>query len=818
MPAAPHACQDVGAKGTFPAAWCLSHGGGALWRRRTYAVNRILLGILGLLPLALGAQTRSISGSVVDAANGESLPGAVVLWESASKKTNITTNTYGMFSLTVPTEAGTLRVQLMGYQTTSQAVKAGQTSVKLQVKLAETSFELGEVSVQSQKLDQNIKTTEMSVSSLTAKEIKKIPQLLGETDVVRTLTLLPGVSTVGEASSGFNVRGGNADQNLILLDEAPIYSSSHLFGFFSIFNADAVRDVTLYKGGMPSNYGGRLSSVLDVRQKEGNSERFAAQGGVGLLSSRLTVEGPLVKEKASFMVSGRRSYFDLFLPYTGNLELQNTTIYFYDVNAKVNARLSEKDRVYASMYFGRDKFGAQDLFAFGWGNWTSTLRWNRSVTSKLFFNATAVYSDYTYSLGTPDDAVPSFTLDSRIQNTVTNLGWTYYASTRHKLDWGLQNTYYTFSPGKISGAFDIALRPEYATEPALYFSDDVKITEKLRATAGLRYSAFANLGARRVFTYADPLYPDARSIVDTIQYARGEVVAAFADWRGLEPRLALNYEVGSSSALKASYNRSRQYIHLISNNTTATPVNVWRPSGPYIQPATVDQVALGLVHNLGTEKGLRVSLEAYAKRFQNLVDYRDGADLIFTDDIETELLTGRGRAYGTELLLEKKMGKLTGWIGYTLSRTERLVDGPTRETRINNGAWYPANWDKLHDLSVVFTYTLSKKWDVGGTWIYQSGRPITYPDARGEFEGIFYPVYTNRNGARTPATHRLDLSFNRSVGKRGSWNFGVYNAYARRNPYSIFFRADFANPTNVNAYRLSIFGSAVPFFTYNFSF
>ena len=782
-----------------------------------FPVNRILLCLL-CLPLGLAGQTRSIVGTVVDNANGEVLTGVVVAWESPSKKTSILTNTYGLYSLSIPADAGTIRVQILGYTPFSQTIKAGREAIKLNVRLKEESFELGEVAVQGQrKLDNNVKTTEMSVSTLSSKEIKKIPQLLGETDIVRTLTLLPGVTTVGEASNGFNVRGGNADQNLILLDEAPVYSSSHLFGFFSIFNADAVRDVTLYKGGMPSNYGGRLSSVLDVRQKEGNSERFAAQGGIGLLSSRLTVEGPLVKQKASFMVSGRRSYFDLFLPYTGNLELQNTKIYFYDLNAKVNATLSEKDRVYASMYFGRDQFGAQDLFDFGWGNWTSTLRWNRVVNAKLFFNATAVYSDYTYSLGTPDDAVPSFKLDSRIQNTVTNLGWTYYANARHKLDWGVQNTYYVFSPGKITGAFDIELRQEFATEPAIFVSDDIKVTEKLSITAGLRYSGFANLGKRRVFSYADPLYPSPTTITDTAFYAGGEIVKSFVNLGGLEPRFALNYELGPKSSLKASYNRSRQYIHLISNNTTATPVNVWRPAGPYIDPATVNQIALGAVRNFNDDNGIRISWEAYYKSFQNLVDYRDGADLVFTDDIETELLSGGGRAYGTELLLEKKTGKLTGWIGYTLGRTERLVDGPTRTTRINNGEWYPANWDKLHDLSVVFTWTMSKKWDLGGTWIYQSGRPITYPDARGEFEGIYYPVYTNRNAARTPATHRLDLSFTRSVGKRASWNIGVYNAYGRRNPYSIFFRADFENPTNVSAYRLSIFGSAVPFFTYNFS-
>ena len=773
----------------------------------------------------LFAQSVTVSGTVTEASTGESLPAVVVYVLSDGKPYSASTNPYGFYSLSVPAgKPAEVKVQLIGYADFSQKLGPLTSARKVDISLKESATQLQEVDVVSERLNTNITTTQMSVSSLSAKEIKKVPQLLGETDIIRTLTLLPGVSTVGEGASGFNVRGGNADQNLILLDEAPVYNSSHLFGFFSIFNADAVKDVKLFKGGMPANYGGRLSSVLDVRQKEGNSQKFSGTGGIGLLSSRLLLEGPILKDKVNFMVAGRRSYFDLFFPYFNSPELDNTTIYFYDLNLKLNAKLSEKDRVFVSAYFGRDQFGASELFDFGWGNWTSTFRWNRLISPKWFFNATAVYSDYTYQLGTPKDADPAFIWDSRIENYVTNLGWTWYPNAAHTVDFGVQNTAYTFHPGAISGVFSLELQKEYATEPALYVSDDWRITDLLTATYGLRYSTFFNVGGRDIQTYLNAANPKANEATGIQTYAPGEIIESFTGLRGLEPRLALNYKVGAATALKGSYNRSRQYLHLISNNTTATPVNVWRPAGKFIEPATVDQVALGIAHNL-QEGGIRLTAEAYYKTFQDLVDYKDGADLIFTEYIETELLRGDGRAYGAEFLVEKKTGDVTGWIGYTLSRTERLVNGATRDTRINNGQWYPANYDKLHDLTVVANWSISKAWEAGGNFAFQSGRPITYPDSRGEFEGMYFPVYTNRNGARTPASHRLDLSFtytpqSKRAKKWGesSLAFGAYNVYARRNPYSIFFRADFSQPTNVQAYRLSIFGSVIPYFTYNFSF
>ena len=785
----------------------------------------LFLAFLGFFIPSWAQSTVTVSGNISEASTGETLPSALVILQSKEGSFSANTNPYGFYSLTVPIGASyRLKVNLIGYALLEQNLGILSSNRKVDISLKEEATQLGEVNVVSQRLNANVTTTEMSVSSLSAKEIKKVPQLLGETDIIRTLTLLPGVSTVGEGASGFNVRGGNADQNLILLDEAPVYNSSHLFGFFSIFNADAVKDVKLYKGGMPANYGGRLSSVLDVRQKEGNSQKFSGTGGIGLLSSRLLLEGPIVKDKVNYMVAGRRSYFDLFFPLFDSPELDNTTIYFYDLNVKINAKVSDKDRIFLSSYFGRDQFGASDLFDFGWGNWTSTLRWNRLISPRLFFNATAVYSDYTYQLGTPKDADPAFIWDSRIQNYVTNLGWTWYANTAHTVDFGIQNTAYVFHPGQISGVFSLELQQEYATEPALYVSDDWRITDALTATYGLRYSTFFNLGGRDIQTYSNPLNPKEIEATGITTYAPGEVIASFTGLAGLEPRLALNYQLGPRSALKASYNRSRQYLHLISNNTTATPVNVWRPAGQFIQPATVDQVALGWAQNFG-DQGIRLSLEGYYKKFQDLLDYKDGADLVFTEYIETQLLRGDGRAYGAEFLLEKKQGALTGWLGYTLSRTERIVDGGTRETRINNGQWYPANYDKLHDLNLVANWSISKAWEVGGNFAFQSGRPITYPDSRAEFEGMYFPVYTNRNGARTPASHRLDLSATYTMGTKkakkaweSSLAFGAYNVYGRRNPYSIFFRADFSQPTNVQAYRLSIFGSIIPYFTYNFNF
>ena len=645
---------------------------------------------------------------------------------------------------------------------------------------------------------------------------------------------MPGITTVGEGANGFNVRGGAADQNLILLDEAPVYNSSHLFGFFSIFNADAVKDVKLYKGGIPAQYGGRLSSVVDVRQKEGNSKNFAFNGGLGLLSSRLLVESPIVKDKASFMVAGRRSYLDIFLGLSSDPNISQNTLYFYDLNAKLNWRLGEKDRLFLSGYFGRDVFRIDNLFGFDWGNGTGTLRWNHVYNKKLFSNLTFVYSDYTYVIGTPEEDSTSFKLTSRIRDYHLKNSYNYYINPNNKLDFGVEIIGYQFNPGKFEASFNnVELQKEYALEPNLYISHELKYKNRLTLQYGLRYSSFYQLGKLKSVNYSDPDFPTEETSTDTTSYNSGEVIRSFDGLQGFEPRIAVNYLIDENSSIKASFNRTRQYIHLISNTTSPTPVDIYRSAGRYIEPATVFQYAAGYFQNINDNE-YEASAEVYYKDFFNLVDYRPGAQLLFTEFIETELLTGIGRAYGLELLLRKKTGKLTGWVGYTISRSERKVASADPDRQISNGEWYAANYDKLHDLSVVANYSITDKWEVGGAFLFQTGRPITPPSAKWEYEGVITaPLYEDRNSFRIASYHRLDLSATytptRDKSKRfySTWNFGIYNVYGRRNAYSIFFRAESADsgltqtlnsPFNTEAVRLSIFGAPIPFVTWNFNF
>jgi len=790
-----------------------------------------LFALLCFFPLLIKAQTHTLSGYVRDAATGEELIGVNIVIPELAVGTS--TNVYGYYSISVPPGQYQVEFQFLGFETASQKIDL-TADKKLNLELKESATTLEEVEVTSERSDRNVSSVEMSVAKLSTKEIAKVPQLLGETDIIRTLTLLPGVTTVGEGSNGFNVRGGAADQNLILLDEAPVYNSSHLFGFFSIFNADAVKDVKLYKGGIPAEYGGRLSSVVDVRQKDGNKKEFAAEGGIGLLSSRLLVEGPIKKDEASFMVAGRRSYVDLFLGLSNDPDISQNVLYFYDINAKLNWQLSPKDKIYLSGYFGRDVFGIRNLFNFDWGNGTGSLRWNHLFSDKLFTNTTLVYSDYAYSIGTPEDDVNFFKLTSRIQNYHLKHAYSYFISPRHQLDFGFEGIYYTFRPGKIVAnqlPDPILLQREYAVEPNLYISHEWKVNERLKLQYGLRYSSFYKVGKQNVLSYPGG-QPSEDVVPDTIAYSGGELIKGFDGLEGFEPRVALNFSLTENTSFKSSYNRTRQYIHLISNTNSPTPVDLYRPSGTYIEPATVNQVAAGYFQNFA-DNTYEFSLEFYYKDFQDLVDYRPGADLIFTEYLETEILRGQGRAYGAEVLLRKSRGKLSGWIGYTLSRSERKVTGESRNSSINNGDWYPANYDKLHDLSVVASYQISEKWDIGTSFVFQTGRPYTPPSGKYEFEEITVPIYQGRNQERIPSYHRLDLSANYRPAEDpdkdfySSWSFGVYNVYARRNPYSIYFQPE-SNDLDASAFntdffntqavRLSIFATAIPFVTWNFNF
>jgi len=772
-------------------------------------------------------KTVTLSGYVRDAQTGEELIGVNLV--VPEQKTGTTTNAYGYYSITLPAGEYEFKIQYIGYQAYKKtvALKADQT---LNFELTPATEELEAVEVTAEKLDQNVSSVEMSVAKLSVKEVKKMPQLLGEADIIRSLTLLPGISTIGEGSSGFNVRGGNTDQNLILLDEAPVYNSSHLFGFFSIFNADAVKDVKVYKGGIPANYGGRLSSVVDVKQIDGNNREFAATGGIGLLSSRLLVEGPLVKEKASFMVAGRRSYADIFLGLSPDEAINQNILYFYDLNTKLNWTINEKNRLFLSGYFGRDVFGIENFFDFDWGNATGSLRWNHLFSPKTFANFSLIFSDYTYSLGTPADDEITFRLTSTIQDYHFKAQFNYYPNDKNQIDYGFEGIYYRFKPGFIETNFrpDILLEEEYALEPSAYISHQIKFSPLLTVQYGLRYSQFYNLGSRTVYTYQDPDLPTAETLIDSTVFGTGEIIAAYNDWAGLEPRLSVNYRFNDEQSIKGSYNRTRQYIHLISNTTSPTPVDLYRPAGQYIQPATVNQVAVGYFQNF-EQNTYESSVELYYKTFDNIVDYRNGADLIFNQNIETELLSGIGRSYGLEFLVRKNKGALTGWISYTWSKTENRVGGVDPTIAINAGEWYPANFDKRHDLSIVLNYKINPKWDVSTSWVFQTGRPITPPEGRFEYQDFTVPIYRQRNSYRIPNYHRLDVSANftpeKDTTKRfySSWSFGVYNAYARRNPYSIFFEQQdgtSAAPDNfrTQAVRLSIFATIIPFVTWNFNF
>ena len=652
---------------------------------------------------------------------------------------------------------------------------------------------------------------------------------MGEADVIKSIQLRPGVTSVGEGASGFNVRGGNTDQNLILLDESPVYNSSHLFGFFSVFNPDAIKDAQLYKGGIPSRYGGRLSSVMDVRQREGNMKEFHAQGGVGALFSRLTLEAPIKKDKASFLVSGRRSYADLFLKL--DPDLKDNSAYFYDLNTKVNWKINDKNRVFLSGYFGRDIFRFGDLFEMEWGNLTFSSRWNHLINEKWFSNLVFVYSDYGYQLGVPTGS-QAFEWTSQILNYNLKTDFNYYINPDNTLEFGANALYYQFSPGRAEGKGDdsffnvLEVPKEKAWELALYASNKQNIGGRLTLVYGLRYSHFLNVGDFDLNIYEHGTPTDEDDIVRQEHYDNNEVIE---DYGGIEPRLAIKYSLDDQSSVKASYQRTRQYIHLVSNTTSATPIDVWKPAGKYVKPGVSDQYVLGYFRNFKANT-FELSTKVFYKTMENLLDYRNGAELLLNENIETEFLSGDGRAYGLELMVKKSKGKLSGWVAYTLSRAEAQVDGFTagdfveEQNGINNGDWYPVNWDKLHDVSVVTSYTFNDKWEASANFIFASGRPTTYPDGTFIFEGKSLPVYASRNSFRAPETHRLDVSVTLTPRKnkdrrwQAKWVFGVYNLYGRKNPYSIYTEPDPDNPSNTQAVQLSIIGIPVPAVTYNFKF
>lgn len=766
----------------------------------------------------------TLSGIIDDKVNNETLIGVNIIIPEL--QIGATTNEYGFFSITLPEKTYKVQISYLGYTTVEQTIVLDKNKT-LNYSLEESTETLDDVIITKNVEKISLRKPQMSVNSLSIKTIKQMPVVLGEVDVIKSITLLPGVTNAGEGSSGFNVRGGAADQNLILLDEATIYNSSHLFGFFSVFNPDAIKDIKLYKGGIPSKYGGRVSSVLDIYQKEGNKKEFHLNGGIGLVSSRLLAEGPLKKDKGSFLLGGRSSYAHLFMP----LFDLDSKAYFYDLNTKLSYKVNPNNNVYLSGYFGRDVFQLSDSFKNSYGNAVVNFRWNHLFSAKLFSNLSLIYSNYDYNL---DLNFVEFKWKSGIQNFNLKYDFKHYLSNKLKLTYGLNSIYYKFNPGKIeptsdtSGINPYKLIDKYAFENAVYIDAEQKLSKKLTVNYGLRFSSFLRLGQDELSLYTDDnpihfneelqIYESAEPI--TIEtYKRGDIIKSFAN---LEPRLSVAYQLNSKSSVKTSYNRMSQYLHLLSNTSSPTPLDIWTPSGKYIKPQLLDQVALGYFRTFN-DATYSLEIETFYKTINNRIDYVDGADLIANNDIEQVILNGKSRAYGLEVLLKKTEGRFKGWFAYTLSKSEQKTEGRTPiETGINNGKWYKTPYDKTHDVSLTTSYDLNKKWTLSSNFIFQTGQPTTYPNGQYEYNGINIPNYEARNSSRLPAYHRLDVSAtfvpkpNSKKRWKGEWVFGIYNIYNQKNAASISFREN-QDSGNNEALRLAIFG-AIPSVSYNFKF
>lgn len=773
------------------------------WSKSLLAIGIFLLSC----SLNVFSQNYTVSGSIKDAENGEDIIGAIVSVKELEGK-GTSSNSYGFYSLTLPAGDYTLVYQFIGYALQEKVIslKSNQT-FNIQLGFSETT--LGEVEVLGEKRDQNVKSTEMGVVRIDPKAVESVPVLFGERDIIKVFQMTPGVKSAGEGNSGFYVRGGSADQNLILLDEAPVYNASHLLGFFSVFNSDALKDVTLYKGGMPAEYGGRASSVMDIKMRDGNSKKLGVTGGIGLISSRLTIEAPIVKDKGSFMISGRRTYADMFLKLSKDKDIKSSQLYFYDLNLKSNYQINEKNRIFLSGYFGRDNFGLADVFGFDWGNATGTLRWNHLVNDKMFSNTSVIFSNYNYRFKfNADGNDVKFT--SSIQDWNLKQDFSYFPHPNHKVKFGFNAIYHTFIPGEIESDFqsfnDVKLTNRYALEGGVYVQNDHSITERFGIQYGLRYSFFNYMGEGKAYTF------DAEGVKTSEQsYKAWQTIKTYG---GFEPRLSAKYEVDKQSSVKASVNRAFQYLHLLSNSTSAQPTDIWVPSSNNVKPQISDQVSLGYFRNFKDNK-YEASVEGYYKIFQNQIDYRNGANLFFNDEAEGDLVYGKGRAYGAEFYLRKQTGKFTGWVSYTWSRSLRTFD------QINEGNEFPSRQDRIHDFAIVMMYEINDRLKISGNWIYYTGTAVTFPSGKYEVGGISVPYYTERNGYRMPDYHRLDLGLTWEVKTKkeyeSSWNVSIYNAYARRNAYAITFRDNEDNPAQKEAVRVALF-RIVPSITYNFSF
>lgn len=764
---------------------------------------------------AVSAQEKNTLSGYVSDENGEALTGVYVYIPNTNY--GAVTNAYGFYSLTLPKSKYTLRYSFIGYQTQELEVDLS-VSRNMNIDLQPEASSIDAVTVYAQRKDENIKEATMSNVELPAAVIKKIPNLMGEVDIIKSIQLLPGVLSSVEGSGGFYVRGGNSDQNLILLDGATVYNPSHLFGFFSVFNGDAVKNIELYKGGIPSEFGGRISSVLDVQMKEGNTQKIHGSAGIGIISSRLTVEGPIVKDKLSFILSGRRTYADLLLPLASDTTAQDSKIFFYDLNAKINYKINNNNRIFLSGYFGRDVNAFAELYEMNYGNATGTLRWNHVYADKLFSNVTFIYSNFNYNTGQPTGALAYKWISNIIDYCLKN-DYTYYLNPSNTLKFGFQSTYHTIKPGTIesvdTSSFiqEMVYESSHGIESAVFLSNEQKIGDRLSLLYGLRFSLFQNIGKGTQYHYG-PEY----EVIDSTAYKSGDV---FNTYSALEPRLNIRYSLNDKSSLKASYNRTVQYLQLASNSTASFPLDLWFMSNPNVKPQKADQVALGYFRNF-RDNTIEFSLEVFYKKIYNAIDFKDHAILMAQQHLDGEIRTGDAKSYGAEILIRKQSGRLTGWLSYSYIRTFRKIPA------INNGKEFSPPYDKPHNVSFVVNYEISKRFDIGLNWVYSSPMPVTIPESGYYYGNVWLPVFSERGGVRIPGTayHRLDLSLNyyfKTFKKESNLNLSIYNVYNRHNAFAVYFRDKNLDYTSsggeegIEVVKLYLF-PIIPAITYNINF
>jgi hypothetical protein len=773
----------------------------------TYRIILILFFLFAQTGFLSAQNKQTLNGTVSDAKTGETLIGASVKLTGDNLASTMT-NSYGFYSLNIPKGNYEISISFIGYNTVKKNIVVNKDQ-RLSFVLEEDN-QLNEVVISGVKRNENVSSPQMGLQKINVKEINSVPVLLGERDVLKTLQLLPGIKSAGEGNSGFYVRGGSTDQNLILLDEAPVYNASHLLGFFSTFNSDAIKDVSVYKGGMPAQYGGRLASVLDIKMNDGNRKEYTAEGGIGLISSRLKVEGPIVKDKGSFMISARRTYMDAFLKLSSDSAINNNTLYFYDLNAKANYQLDDKNTLYLSGYFGRDKLGLSDTFGFNWGNATVTLRWNHLYSNRLFSNTSLIYSNYNYIIQNFMEE-NNFEVNSSIKDFNLKQDFEYSLSNSHNLKFGVNAIHHTIAPGKLTATESSSVNQtnfedRNGLELAAYLSDEWTVNDRMNLVYGLRLSSFSLMGPGNIKSYdADG------NTIGSVPYKSGEFVKSYFN---LEPRVSASYQLNNASSLKAAYTRNVQNVHLMSNSTSTSPTDLYIMNSNNVKPEIADQIAAGYFRNFNDDN-YEFSAEIYYKWMQNQIEYRSGTDLRGNGNVEADLLYGDGRAYGLELFFKKRFGRFNGWIGYTWSRTERQFDA------INNRKWFYAKQDRTHDLSLVGIYKAGPRWTFSSVFVYNTGNAVTYPSGKYQINDrtVFY--YTEKNGHRTPAYHRLDVSatLEGKPGKKvqSSWSFGIYNLYNRKNAFSIDFKDDPDDSSKTQAVQTTLFG-IIPSVTWNFKF